>query len=204
MLIGRIASAVVVISGIIFAFGLSSVVRGLEVFWRVQAMMGIAFWVGLFWRKATAAAAWASTLSSFATWFFTSKINLFGWDFNAHFARFLPDFMLWKGNLSLPWQMIIYLTVGLVVMVGVSLFTKPQDKEKLDRLYECLRTPVMPNEPEVEPLTLPESTKPAPRSVLINHPDFEITKPSLVSVLGFLATWLAVALLIVVFVWILK
>ncbi|MCK5093105.1 MAG: sodium:solute symporter family protein, partial [Spirochaetes bacterium] len=204
LFIGRISSVIVVISGIIFAFGFTSVVQGLENWWRVQAMMGIAFWAGLFWRKATAAAAWASTLCSFAAWFFTSKINLIGWDFNVHFARFLPDFMLWEGKLSLPWQMITYLTVGLVVMVCVSFFTKSQEKEKLDRLYECLRTPIMPDEPEVEPLTLPEGTKPAPRSVLINHPDFEITKPSLISVLGFLASLLAVGLLIGVFAWILK
>ena len=204
ILIGRITSVFVVAGGIIFAFRFTSVVQGLEIFWRVQAMMGIAIWVSFFWRKATAAAAWASTISSFAVWFFTSKIDLIGWDFNAHFARFLPDFMLYEGNLSLPWQMILYLTVGLAVMVGVSLFTKPQDKEKLDRVYECIRTPVEPNEPEVEPLTLPESTKPAPRNVLIKHPDFEITKPSLSSVLGFLATWVAVGLLIAVFVWILK
>lgn len=204
ILIGRITSAVVVISGIIVAFSLSSVVQGLELFWKVQAMMGIAFWVGFFWRKATAAAAWASTLSSFVAWFFTSTINLIGWDFNAHFARYLPEFMLWEGRLSLPWQMIIYLAVGLVVMVGVSLFTKPQDKDKLDRIYECLRTPVIQDEPEVEPLTLPEGRKPAPRSVLISHPDFEIMKPNFISVLGFLATWLAVGSLIGVFVWIMK
>ena len=61
-------------------------------------------------------------------------------------AHFSPDIMLYNGDLSLPWQMIIYLTVGLVVMVGVSLFTKPPAKEKLDRIYECLRTPVMPGE----------------------------------------------------------
>ena len=62
----------------------------------------------------------------------------------------------------------------------------------------------MPGEPEVEPLTLPEGTKPAPRSVLIDHPDFEIMKPSRMSVLGFLASWLAVGLLIGVFVWIIQ
>ena len=100
--------------------------------------------------------------------------------------------------------MIFYLTVGLAVMVIVSLFTRPQDKETLDRVYECLRTPVIPGEPEVEPLTLPEGTTPAPRSVLINHPDFEITKPSFESVLGFLLTWIVVALLIGLFVWILR
>ena len=89
-------------------------------------------------------------------------------------------------------------------MVVVSLLTKPPAKEVLDQVYECLRTPVLPDEPEVEPLTLPEGTKPAPRSVWINHPDFEIMKPDRVSVLGFLASWLAVGLLIGVFVWILQ
>jgi Na+/proline symporter len=202
--IGRITSVAVVAGGIIFAFRFTSVVEGLEIFWKVQAMMGIAIWVSFFWRKATAAAAWASTLSGFVAWFFTTKIDFIGWDFNARFARYLPDFMLYEGTFSLPWQMIFYLTVGLAVMVFVSLFTKPQDKETLDRVYECIRTPVKPGEPEVEPLTLPEGTEPAPRSVLINHPDFEITKPSLESVLGFLATWVAVALLIGVFVWILR
>ncbi len=202
--IGRIASVVVVIFGIIIAFAISGVVQGLEIFWKVTAMMGIAIWTSFFWRRATTVAAWASTLSGFGAWFFTSRIDLIGWDFNARFARFLPDFMLYNGELSMPWQMIAYLIVGLAVMVGVSLFTKPQDKEKLDRVYECLRTPVMAGEPEVEPLTLPEGTKPAPRSVLINHPDFEITKPSLVSVVGFLVSWVAVGLLIAAFVWIIK
>lgn len=204
ILVGRITSLAVVAGGVIFAFRFTSVVEGLEIFWRVQAMMGIAIWVSFFWRKATAVAAWASTLSSFVAWFFTSKIDLIGWNFNAHFAHYLPDFMLYESQLSLPWQMIFYLTVGLAVMVIVSLFTKPQDKEILDRVYECMRTPVKPGEPEVEPLTLPEGTTPAPRSVLINHPDFEITKPSRESVLGFLATWVAVALLIGIFVWILR
>ena len=81
LLIGRIASVIVVIGGLVFAFSLSSVVQGLETWWKVSAMLGIAFWVGLFWRKATAAATWASTLSGFAVWFFTSKNDLIGWDF---------------------------------------------------------------------------------------------------------------------------
>jgi Na+/proline symporter len=204
ILIGRIASVVVVTFGIIIAFAVSGVVQGLEVFWKVHAMMGIAIWASFFWRRATAAGAWASTLSGFAAWAFTSRIDLIGWDFNARFARLLPDFMLYNGELSLPWQMIFYLTVGLVVMVAVSLLTKPPAKETLDRVYECLRTPVLPGEPEVEPLTLPEGIKPAPRSVLINHPNFEIVKPSLVSVLGFLVSWVAVGLLIAIFVWIIK
>jgi len=98
----------------------------------------------------------------------------------------------------------MYLTISLVSMIVVSFITKPEEEENLDRIYECLRTPVLPGEPEVEPLTLPKSTKPADRSVLINHPDFEIVKPSRDSVLGFIATWIAVGILIKVFIWIIS
>ena len=204
VLVGRMTSIVVVLAGILIAFGLSSVVQGLEIFWRVQAMMGIAIWVSFFWRRANAAGAWASTLASFATWAFTSDIDLIGWSFNARCARFLPEFMLFEGRLSLPWQMIIYLTIGLISMVGVSLLTKPRDSGLLDRVYECLRTPVAPGEPEVTPVTLPETTQAAARSVLIDHPDFELMKPTVVSVVGFLATWAAVGMLIAAFFWLMN
>ena len=204
LMVGRLTSIFVVLCGITIAFGLPSVVSGLEMFWKVQAMMGIAIWVSFFWRRATAVGAWASTICGFLAWFFTSKIEFIGWDFNAHFAATLPKFMLYNNQLSLPWQMIIYLTFSLLAMILVSIITKPGDKESLDRIYECLRTPVLPGEPEVVPLTLPESTEPAPRSVLINHSDFEINKPSKESIIGFIALWIAVGILIKVFIWIIS
>ena len=46
--------------------------------------------------------------------------------------------------------------------------------------------------------------KPAPRSVLINHSDFEINNPSKESVIGFIATWISVGILIKVFLWIIS
>jgi Na+/proline symporter len=124
-LIGRIVSALVVFLGIFVAFNLESVVKGLEFYWKVSALMGIAFWIGLYWRRATVAGAWAATLTSLGAFIFTSKIPLgeyILWDFNAHFADKLPAFMLWDGKLYLPWQMIIYLSAGFVVLVVVSLF----------------------------------------------------------------------------------
>jgi len=188
VLVGRIASGLLVLCGIGFAFSLESVVQGLEIFWKVSAMMGIAFWVGLFWRRATAAGAWAGTLSSFAALLFTSRIA-FGdsvlWDFNTTLADKLPAFMLWEGNLYLPWQMIIYLSIGFAVLVLVSLFTKRTPSEKLDRFYECLRTPIAKDEPETAPFTLPSGVEPAPRKVLMKHPDFELPRPTLVGIAGF-------------------
>lgn len=205
-LVGRIASALVVILGIFVAFDLESVVRGLEFYWMVSALMGIAFWVGLFWRRATAAGAWAATLTSFIAFLFTSTkpFGVIPWDFNAYFADKLPAFMLWEGKLYLPWQMIIYLSAGFIVLVVVSLFTKKVPVENLDRFHACLRTPVSPGEPEAEPFTLPARVQPGPRNVLIQHPDFEIPRPTLIGIAGFLAAWLGVALLVAAVYWIIQ
>ena len=92
--------------------------------------------------------------------------------------------------------MIIYLSVGLATAVGVSLFTSRVPEDRLNRFYECLRTPIAPGEPETSPFTLPPGTRPAPRNVLIKHPDFEFPKPTLVGVLGFLGGWAFVGLMI--------
>jgi len=204
VLVGRLASIIVVLAGLSIAFTLPGVVRGLEVFWMVGAMMGLAIWMSFVWRRATAAAAWASTLGGYAAGLFTSDIAFIGWSFNNHFAGSLPEFMLYEGKLFLPWQMIIYLTVSLVMMVAVSFVTRPPDKKRLDRVYECLRTPVSEDEPEGEPLTLPAGTAPATRSVLIAHPDFEIMRPTAYTVIGFLASCFMVVVLIGSFIWIIS
>jgi len=207
MRVGRVVAVLVVLAGVFFAFELESVVSGLEIFWKISAMMAIPFWLGLFWRRATLAAAWWATLASFAVWLFTSTLSIGGrvlWDFNASLASALPDFMLFEGRLHLPWQMILYLAVGTATGIAASLFTRPVAEEKLERFYECLRTPVRPDEPEGEPFTLPPGVEPAPRRVLIDHSDFEIPRPTAVGVLGFLAGWAAVGILIAVFLWILS
>jgi len=208
VLVGRIASGLLVLCGILFAFSLESVVQGLEIFWKVSAMMGIAFWLGLFWRRTSVAGAWAGTLAGFATLILTGRIA-FGeyvpWDFNARFANILPAFMLWEGKLSLPWQMIIYITVGFITAIIVSLFTRRVDGSQLERFYVCLRTPIKPGEPEPDrPFTLPAGVEPGPRRSLISHPDFEIPVPTLVGAVGFFATWVGVGLLIAAFFWILN
>jgi hypothetical protein len=100
--------------------------------------------------------------------------------------------------------MIIYLSVGFVTAIVVSLFTRAPAKGKLDKFYQCLRTPVEPNEPETAPFTLPEWVEPGPRRVWIDHPDFEIPKPTLVTIVGFFAGWIAVGVLIGAFFYILN
>ncbi len=196
---GRAAGAVVVALGLLFASQFSTVVQAMETWWKVTAMMGVPFLLGLFWRRMTTAAAWASTLAAFAALLFTGRIGLFGytlWDFDAVVAPHLPAFLLFDGKLYLPWQMIIYLATGLVAAVTVSLVTRRPPEDRLNRFYECLRTPIAPGEPETSPFTLPPGTPPAPRNSLFKHPDLEVPRPTLVGVLGFLAGWAFVGLLI--------
>jgi Na+/proline symporter len=170
--------------------------------------MGIAAWVGMFWRRATAAGAWAGTFATVAVWLFMQDIDFqlgkfaWHWDFNARFAQTLPDFMRLNEALYKPWHMICYLSAGVLVLIIVSLLGRRTASQKLDRFYECLRTPVNLAEPEGEPCTLPTSVAPAPRNVLFNHPDFEIPVPSAESIKGFVATWIIVGLIVLLSIWI--
>ena len=198
--VGRIASVVVVSGGVVFAFWLPGVVAGLEIFWKVSAMMGLAFWLGLFWRRATVAGAWAATLVSFAILLFTSKVAFFGyvlWDFNASCAPSLPDFMLWQGKLYLPWQMIMYLSAGLISGIVVSMVTKPVAEKKLDNFYALIRTPVKPEEQPDVPCTLPDdAVVPVKRNIFPNT-NLEFMIPSRTSVVGFLVGWGFVAAIVI-------
>ena len=199
--VGRIASVVVVSGGVVFAYWLPGVVAGLEIFWKVSAMMGLAFWLGLFWRRTTVAGAWAATLVSFAVMLFTSKIA-FGqfvlWDFDAHCAPYLPDFMVWNGQLYLPWQMILYLSAGLIAGIVVSLVTRPVADEKLDNYYALIRTPIKPGEHAEIPCTLPDGAVVPEKRNIFPNTNLEFMIPSRESVVGFLVGWGFVAAIVVV------
>ncbi len=201
--VGRIASVVVVAGGVAFAYSLRGVVEGLEIFWKISAMMGIAFWLGLFWRRTTVAGAWATTLVGFGVMLFTSEIA-FGphmlWDFNRYFAAYLPEFMLWEGKLYLPWQMILYLGAGLISGIVVSLFTKRVGEEKIENFYALTRTPIAPGEQVENPCTLPEGAVVPRRRNVFPNTSLEIAVPSRASIIGFLIGWgFVVAIVYVVY-----
>jgi SSS family transporter len=199
VLVARIASLVIVAGGVAFAYSLPGVVKGLEIFWKVSAMMGIAFWLGLFWRRTTATGAWVGTLTGFGVLLFTSRIafaDFVLWDFNAHLADKLPGFMLWEGKLYLPWQMVFYLSAGFLLTVLVSLLTKPVPQEKLDNFYALVRTPVRLGEQVPAPCTLPSDAVVPEKRSLFPNTNLEILIPSRSSVIGFLAGWGCVAAII--------
>ena len=48
--------------------GSPNVVEALDIWFKIAPLVGIAFWIGLFWRRATPAGAWAGTLAAVAAW----------------------------------------------------------------------------------------------------------------------------------------
>lgn len=191
VLVGRITSFVIVCCSIAFAFSFDSIPRALEVFFQLQAMMGAAFWLGLFWRRATVAGAWAGTLAALLVWFITSHTYFHGFAVDN-----LPGFMIWEEKFRVSWQIFCFLTAGFASCILVSMFTKRVSEEKLDRVYACLRTPIQDDEPHQAPFTLPPGVVPPEPRKLINHPDLEIPMPTAVGMGGFLFFWAMVGLMV--------
>ncbi len=120
LLVGRMTSILTVVGGIFFAFLFPSVVYGLIEVWKVTAYLGVAFWLGVIWKRANRHGAWASAVVMAVSAIITG--NILGW--------------------SLPVQIAIYIPSGILVMIVVSWFTKPEPEEKLRQFYMLLDTPV--------------------------------------------------------------
>jgi len=217
LLVGRIASFGVVAGGVLFAMTVPGVKQGLEIFWKMAAMIGIAFWLGLFWRRTTSAGAWAATLASLGTWVVTTHGAVVRWLASlplndtlgivrvsrvpvAPLAESGVWQFVWVGGttytMSLPWQMIFYLAAGAAFGIVVSLLTRPVAEAKLERFYALTRTPIAPGETPDEPCVVPEGAQTLPRRNLLPLKSLEIPRPTAVSLIGFVAAWAFVGLLI--------
>lgn len=203
---GRLASLIVVAGGVVFAFLVTTVVEALEYFWIVASFMGIPFWLGYFWKRSNVYGAWAATLVSILVWLLTIT----------------PFFVDWLGSLPadeqlrltstnragaaivyLPWQMVFYLSAGLLAGIVASLTTRPVSKEKIDLYYALIRTPIGKNEKLQKSCSLPAGAQVPKEKLLIpKWKSIYLQRPDKVSLLGFILAWLGVFALIYLFKWI--
>jgi Na+/proline symporter len=199
LVVARVVSVGIVGLGVLYAYWLEGVIQGLEIFWKIASMMGIAFWLGLFWRRTTPAAAWASTVGALFVWWVTTQDFFSQWLASTAISQSFGMTVGAAGapEVSLPWQMVFYLAAGLILGVGTSFFSRRTDPAKLDRYYALLRTPVLSEEgnlPEV--CTIPPGAVTLPSDSLFPNSEIEISLPSKRSVAGFLAGWAVVAAII--------
>lgn len=176
--VGRGVGLLIVVAGVVVAFWMPNVVEGLKVWLKIAPILGVAFWVGLFWRRFNSAGAWASTLAAAIGWWVVSRTEL-----------------------SEPVQILCYLVIAVIVGVIASLVTKRPSAESLERFHGLIRTPVQAGEQLVQPCHLPEDVEVADRKVFFAGTDFEFPSPSRISTLGFILAWLAVGAMIGGFYW---
>jgi Na+/proline symporter len=205
ILVGRITALGIVLGGMALAFKLPTVISGLELFWKVGPMMGIAFWMGFFWRRMTVKGAWASTVGALGMLWLTSQPFFASSIHNLPFAGTLKMTVL-DGEIpvmNLPWQMIFYLLTGVLAGFIVSLLSRRVESAKLENYYRLIKTPVEPGEPSVEePCTLPEGLQTITRKELFPGRSFHLPIPSRTSFLGFFGMGILITLLIFSVGWI--
>jgi Na+/proline symporter len=199
----RVASVLIVLGGLMFARWLPDVVKGLEIWLSIAPMLGMAFWLGLFWRGMTPAGAWASAIAGFGAWFlatqsaFVERVNELPF---AHALRLVWIESGKPAELYEPWRIAFYMAAGVSAGILVSLVTRKVPDEQLDRFQTLVRTPTQPGEQVETPCTLPPGAGLA-RPAITTSFGLMIPLPSRTSWLGFAVGWVLVAALIGGFVW---
>ncbi|MGE5351926.1 MAG: sodium:solute symporter family protein [Acidobacteriota bacterium] len=122
--IARASSVLLVIGGVVIALIIPSVIDGLKIVWQFTAFFGIGFWMAIMWKKANRYGLWASLLATTLTTLLTGPFFSFG--------------LRWP----IEYQIALYLPVGFLTMIIVSLLTKNEPEENLNRFYALLHTPV--------------------------------------------------------------
>jgi Na+/proline symporter len=194
----RWASLFVVAAGLAFAYWVPGVIDALEIFWKVSPMMGIAFWMGLLWRRANAVGAWASTLAALFAWWLSAQGFFVDWVSTSSISGPLRLVFVEAGQpeIHLPWQMVFYMTAGVAAGIVASLVTKPLPEAKVDHYYALTRTPVTAGEVVDVPCTLPAGANVPPARLMFPGTSLEIPVPSRVAMAGFIVGWLFVVLII--------
>lgn len=199
MFVARTTAVLVVVGGVVFAYTTDGVINALKIWLKIGPMMGIVFWLGLLWRRASVAGAWAATLTGFGVWFLVTRGFFVGWAQTLPFADAVDLVWIQEGKAPAiyePWVILFYLTAAAFVGVVVSLLTRRVPDEKLARFYNLTRTPIQENEQPGEPCVLPPGVVPAERRMLLTAFDLEIPAPSRTSVIGFVAGWIGVVALV--------
>ncbi len=188
ILIGRVFSLFYVAASVVLALSFPDVPSAIRFMWGLLPMIGIAFWLGLWWRRANRYGAVASFVAASIAWFV--GLNLFGW----------------TGDRGLPALMSFYMVSGFGAGILVSLLTKAEPRAQLDRFFLTINTPIGQEDKirQFENASIDSAQQTSEPSThdklawfpkLLNWRDVEIPKPSREAVVGFFVV-LAVSLIL--------
>lgn len=198
LMVGRIAGLVIVLLALVLQTTFTDVIHALKVIIRTPAAIGISLWIGIIWRGWTPLAVWVSSIAAYVTWAVVAYYPGTLTQFDALSFMVKPESE--PVEIADAWINFCYLSVGFTAGLITCFLSPRTPKEKLDRFFLLLRTPIRPGEHVSAPCTLPEDPLPAVPK-LIDHPDIEIPRPTWVGVGGFVAAWACVGLIVGLTYW---
>ena len=178
LLVARIASVLIVVAAILFSSLFPTVLEGAFTFFQTTASIGIAFWMGIFWRRMNTAGVFASFIIATIV-LYTAKIFIF-------------PVSIFGVAPAIAYQTLLFIPAGIIAGWLVSLCTQKPEAERVDYFFVKIHTPIG----QEDKLSLPLADAIPPSQRLIDCGGLFIVKPNRVSCLGFVAAWGVVLLLI--------
>ncbi len=138
--VARVGGLAIVGLGVLFAFYVKGVADGLMWFWTLSTFTGLFMWAGVLWRRANATGAWASFFVMLAIWAYIGEP---GQALSLALGDSAPTALgIYADKSLLHYRVLALLPAGILALVIGSLLGKPMPKEKLDRFYTLIKTPV--------------------------------------------------------------
>lgn len=141
LFVARLTGVVIVVGAIVVSLAMMDVFDQLQLTWAIPILFAAPFWMGMYWRGATTAGAWATLIFGLVVFFVIPLIvpgftlsGALGIDTGTYSAGGLATLGLIEKIIS-----------PFVVMVVVSFFTTKNSTAALDRYYKKMRTPVDPD-----------------------------------------------------------
>lgn len=182
--VSRLAGILVVLFALALQTTFVDIIDALRLMLKIPAAIGISMWLGLVWIRWNTPAVWTATLASTAMWVIAAY-------FPEEVLRTFPGtrelmFLETAGSLVMAdaWQIVWYLSAGVVCGSICALLTDPQPADQLDHFYYLLRTRIRPNEQTELPCVVPDDAdEPEPSLSLAS---FQFPAPTRTGVAGFL------------------
>jgi SSS family solute:Na+ symporter len=198
--VGRIVSVAMVIGAIALSLYFQNVLSLIKYIWQLPVIFGAVFWISVLWRKVTKIAALsASTYSFIMIVLLPNILPQISKIANNPRSRILSNpnlFMLDMFNIPLDslsnsWLMTLSFSMDVImpfiILILVSLFTKPPEKQQLDQFFARFHTPVSEDREE-DRLQVDKSIQNPHRfdnRKLFPRSQWELMKPDKVGVIGF-------------------
>ncbi len=122
--VNRISSLVFAAISIPLAYVFTDVPAAMRFTWNTVPLMGIPFFLGLWWRG-------ANRYGAFAAFFLGLAAMLLG-----------VTYFNWTGDAGLPKNILFFLSIGLLGGIVTSLLTQPERKADVDRFFLLMNTPI--------------------------------------------------------------